>query len=157
MELRRASGVHPSSELARTLGEDCDEPGPFCNPRSEMRARTETREKASRGLAFPQPDSRAPQPRALRSNGTTLPNKRPDASTATRRATRANPSSAVASNHCEAHRTPISQEGLSELQVRRHAPLERGYTAQSRSKRGGVPKLLRLCDNTPPRNPHYFL
>ena len=43
----RASGVHPSSELARTPEKNATNPDPFCNPRSEMHARTETREKAS--------------------------------------------------------------------------------------------------------------
>ena len=86
--LLRASGVRPSSELARTPREERDEPGPLCNPRAEMHARTETREKASEGMR---------------------------------------PSSEV---------TPESQQG-------------RG--------RVGVPKRLRLCDNTPRRGPQFFL
>ena len=47
----RASGVHASSEVARMPREECDEPkGPLCNPRAEMHARTETREKASEAM-----------------------------------------------------------------------------------------------------------
>ena len=67
----RASGARPSSELARTPREECDEPGPLCNPRAEMHARTETREKASEGM---RPSSEVtPESQQARGGGTKTP------------------------------------------------------------------------------------